>query len=172
MTQKIAVVEAINFLIQSPTYTHRIREITDIIERWSTHPSAYEGELQFLNSLIDVGLENRDAFERLVSLIDSKRKLVPEIKRIDYQRDLMRQRRARMAMAMEVHVLSGNTLASAEDKKLFAATTQARWSEARDAFIQARGSLSWKERNAAAQEFWDKVDRQLDNIIKAYRRKR
>lgn len=172
MVDKSNVVKAVNFLIQSPNYTRLIREITDIIERWDTHPMAYGGELTILNALIDVGLESRTAFENLVSLIDSKRRLLPDIKRIDYQRDLMRERRARVNKAMELHELSGHELGGAADKKQFATDIQARWKKARDEFIKGKGKLSWKERNAAAQEFWDMIDRQLDENIRALRKKR
>ena len=169
---KAEVVKAVNFLIQSPNYTRLIREITDIIERWDTHPMAYAGEMKFLSAMIDVGLESRDAFENLVSLIDSKRKLLPDIKRIDYQRDLMRERRARVNKAMELHELNGQLLPTSADKKQFSTDIQVRWKKARDEFIKAKGKLSWKERNAAAQEFWDLVDRQLDENIRLKRKRR
>jgi len=51
------------------------------------------------------------------------------------------------------------------DRDAFMKQTQARWMEARTKFIQERGSLGWKERNEVGSEFWEMIDRNLDNAI-------
>jgi hypothetical protein len=76
------VTQALNYLIQSEKYSLLIREITDIIERWDIHPMAYDGSLKVLNSLIEVGIQNREVFESLVRLIESRRRLIPTLKRV------------------------------------------------------------------------------------------
>lgn len=172
MSQKSKVVEAVNFLIESPNYTRLIKEMTDIIERWDTHPMVYGGQLAILNAVIDVGLENREAFERLIKLMDEKRKLIPTVKRMDYQRDLMRDRRIRANKAIELHELTHGSMTTSQ-KAQFTKDLQARWRKARDEFIKAKGDLGWAERNAAAGEFWADVDRKLDiNLATARRGKR
>jgi hypothetical protein len=169
---KETVVEAVNLLIQSENYTKLINEITEIIEHWDMHPMAYDGKLKSLNALIDVGLESREAFERIVKLIESKRRLIPALKRVDYQRDLMRDRRARFAKAVELYELStGRSCDTALERQKVIDDLRKRWAKARKEFIEAKGELSWKERNAASGEFWQMIDRTLDENLKASRKK-
>lgn len=166
------VVEAVNYLIQSDNYTRLINEMTEIIEKWDMHPMAYDGSLKCLNALIDVGLESRDAFEKLVDLIERKRKLVPVIKRVDYQRDLMRERRARFAKALEIQELrSGKKFKSAAERKKHSDKLRKQWSEERAKYISAKGKLSWKERNVVSGKFWDHLDATLDKELREARKK-
>lgn len=168
---KQRVVEAVNFLINAPNYAALIREITRIIETWSTHPMAYTGQLRSLNALVDIGLQNRAAFENLVKLIEERRKLLPRTKRTDYQRELMQQRRAREAKAIELHELVYGPIRGAR-RMQFLSDLRTRWGKARTEHIAAKGELSWHERNVAANEFWDMIDRQLDVNVQDARRKR
>ena len=172
MVDKKKVTEAVNFLITSPNYAKLINEMTNIIERWDTHPMAYGGKLSMLNAMIDVGLENRDAFEKLLKLIEGKRKLLPQTKRTDYQRNLMRDRRARLAKAMELAETTTGPMSPAQRKQR-EKELQARWASARTEFIAKKGHLSWAERNNASNEFWQMIDRQLDaNLVAARRQHR
>lgn len=170
-TSRKRIVEAMNLLITSPKYATLINEITSIIERWDTHPMAYSGKLSCLNALVDVGLQSRDAFEKLIKLIEDKRRLIPEAKRVDYQRELMRDRRARLAKALELHEAKSGPLVGAARKKA-ATDIQGRWKVARDRFIADKGNLSWKQRNDAAQEFWEGIDRQLNANLAAAQARR
>ncbi|MDI3307511.1 MAG: hypothetical protein QJR07_10450 [Acetobacteraceae bacterium] len=156
------VLAAVNFLIESNEYARLIKEITDIIERWHTRPMVYADGLECLNALIDVGLESREAFDKLVELIEAKRRLIHEIKRVDYQRKLMQERRARQAKAIELHELVTGKKLSGPERVKFVRDLQARWRKERDAFIRAKGELSWEERNNAANEFWSQVDAKLE----------
>ena len=161
---------ALNLLIQSDKYSMLIKEITDIIERWDTHPMAYDGDLKVLNSLIAVGLENRAAFENLVTLIENRRKLIPTLKRVDYQRTLMQERRARLAKALELHEATVRPFKTPADRARVAEDITTRWAEARKKFVQAKGKLSWKQRNLAVNEFWAGIDAKLDANLKSIRR--
>ncbi len=169
---RTAIVEGLNILIQADNYVPLIREITNIIERWDTHPMAYEGNLKPLNALIEVGLESREAFENLLSLAEQKRKLLPVMRRVDYQRNLMRERRARIAKALELQELTtSKSFKSAKDRDKATREIMQRWGEARKKFIAAKGKLSWKERNVATTAFWETIDTQLDDNLKAARKK-
>lgn len=162
------VVDAVNFLIEAPNYSALIQEMTRIIERWDTHPMAYGGHLACLNAMLDVGLHNREAFERLVALIEEKRKAHPKMRRTDYQRDLMRDRRARLAKALALHELRHGPLRGAA-REAEAKAIQDRWNAAKRQFLEARGKLGWAARNAATNEFWADVDAKLDANLKAAR---
>jgi len=166
------VAEAVNFLILASNYTKLINEITRIIERFDTHPIGFRGKLDCLNALIDVGLADRAAFERLVRLMEARRKLIPDSKRADYQRDMMRERRARMAKALELHELTHHLTLTGAARRMKEREIQTRWRKARDQFIGERGELSWGERNDAAGEFWAKIDAQLDASLALEQQKR
>ena len=171
VVDKHVLVEAVNCLITSDNYTKMINEITEIIEHWDTHPMAYEGQLKPLNALIDVGLESRDAFENLVKLIESKRQLIPPLRRADYQRDLMRERRARFAKALALHAATQGPIKTPAERAKIEGEIRQRWAKARKEFIESRGKLTWKQRNAVANEFWEMIDRQLDDSLRELRRK-
>jgi hypothetical protein len=172
MADRKAIVEAVNYIIVNDRYNQLIREITNIIERWDTHPMAYDGKLKVLNALIDVGLESREAFEKLVALIESRRAQLPDLKRVDYQRDLMRERRARIAKALELHELTQGPITTVKQKEKLTADYTKRWSAARKKFIAGKGKLEWKERNVASGEFWKALDTELDEGLKAARRRK
>lgn len=155
------IVDAVNFLVEAPNYSALIQEITKIIERWDTHPMTYGGHLACLNALVDVGLHNRHAFERLVELIERKRRESPKAKRSDYQRDLMRDRRARMAKALSLHEQRFGPLRGAARMAEMQAI-QERWNRAKAEHLAGKGEMSWAQRNDATSEFWSKIDRQLD----------
>jgi hypothetical protein len=123
-----------------------------------------------LNAVIEVGLQSRDAFERLVKLVEAKRQLIPKARRADYQRNLMRQRRARKAKALELAELSQGKMSKTEARE-YTRGVQDRWNKAKDEFIASKGDLDWKGRNAATNEFWDMIDRQLDQNLRDARRK-
>lgn len=164
-------VEAVNLLIEAPNYAALVREITRIIETWDTHPMAYGGKLACLNALIDVGLHSRDAFERLVTLVEDKRKLLPQVRRVDYQRTLMQERRARMSKAVELHEARHGVLRGAARMAEMQAIQQ-RWADARHTFLQSKGEMSWDQRNEAIKEFWATIDRNLDKNLADARKER
>jgi len=173
MNSKERVVEAVNLLIQAPNYSKLINEVTSILEGWATHPMTYANHLSPLNALIDVGVSDRSAFERLVKLIEEKRKLVPETKRVDYQREYMAERRARIAKAVELREMTHGAFSATERRKAYEKDVTARWAKAREEFIAAKGGLTWAQRHEAAGEFWAGIDATLnDNLATERARKR
>ena len=171
MVDRAKIVEAINILIQCERYAKLVNELTGILETWSEHPMAYAGKLSPLNALLDVGLESRAAFERLIKLAESKRRLRPKQRRQDYQRELMATRRARLAKAIDLEtLLHGEMDAAAKDK--FTKAIQFRWSAARDKFIKGKGELTWDQRNEATQQFWAEIDAKLNSNLENERKKK
>lgn len=162
MVSRAQVTEAVNYLIGSDSYARLVKEMENVIERWHERPMVYAGDLAVLNALIDVGVENREAFNRLIELVEQKRKLLPELRRVDYQRELMRERRAREAKAIELHELTTGRKIVGKERDKFVKELRARWRRERDAYIRSKGKLDWSARNAAANEFWTMVDHKLD----------
>lgn len=171
MVRREDVVAAVNYLIHAKESTTRINEITEVINRWEERPMIYAGHLMVLNALIDIGVEDREAFEKLVKLINDRRKLIPVMRRVDYQRDLMRERRARMAKAVELQELRHGKM-DKKSKARFQKEIAARWSQAQKDYLKKKGKLSWEQRNAARREFWQIIDRNLDENIRAEREKK
>ena len=171
MVRKQDVVEAVNYLIHNKDSTTRIKELEDILDRWEDRPMIYAGHLIPLNALIDIGLEDREAFNRLIQLVYERRKLVPMLKRVDYQRELMRERRARLAKAVELQELRHGKM-DKKTKARFQKEIQERWREAQEQFLRRKGRLSWAERNEARAEFWQMIDKNLDENIRAEREKK
>lgn len=171
MTSKAQVRDAVQLLVDAPNYARIINEMTQIIENWEAHPMAYSGRLMPLNALLEVGLANRNAFEALIQLAEKKRRLVPKLKRVDYQRDLMRERRAREKRALELAELTRGPMAR-EQVSQYLRETRERWNEAKRQHVQAKGKLDWSGRNEATREFWEMIDTQLDRNIQDARRKR
>ena len=170
MVERSKIVEAINLLIACDRYAKLVNELTGILENWDRHPMAYAGKLSPLNALLDVGLESREAFEKLIKLVEAKRKQLPKQRRQDYQRDLMAARRARLAKAIDLEVLLHGEM-DTDAKAKFIKAIHVRWAEARDKFIKAKGELTWEQRNAASQQFWQAIDEKLDANL-AYERKK
>lgn len=166
------VVEAVNYLVAAPNHTSLVAEMTRIIEEWDTHPMVYGGKLACLNALVDVGLHSRAAFEQLIELAAERRKAAPATKRADYQRDLMRERRAREAMALELQELTIGHSLRGSARLAYIEGLRKRWSEAKAEYVKSKGDLTWHERNAAFGEFWAQIDATLEANLKAARRQR
>lgn len=160
--------EAVNLLIASPQYAVLANEMTAIIENWDRKHVVYSGEFACLNSLVDVGVQNRAAFERLLSMVRERRQTQPHTRRIDYQREIMRERRARVAKGLLIYEAAKGKV-SGEKRKQIAAALQKRWSEQRTAYLAARRGLNWQDRNSASADFWAKIDQELDTRLAAAR---
>jgi len=172
LDQKAQIRAAIDYLIDAEQAPRLIREVTALVERWSTRPMYYAGELSILNALIDLGLANREAYDRVIGLIEAKRRLRPEARRVDYQAKIMRERRARQNKALELHALVTGAPVTGKARAAFVKDLLKRWAKERGAFIRAKGELSWADRNAAANEFWAEVDAKLDKNIEEARLKK
>lgn len=154
------LVEAVNLLIEAENYSSLAAEMTRLIEHGSTEVQ-YGMGLAPLNALVELGRTDRNAFERVLVLVEGKRKEDPKSAKRDYQRDIMRERRQRMAKAILLHearvgALKGGARATemAEIRK--------RWTRAKAQYIVDSGATSAEDRRQAVQSFWAMVDRQLD----------
>jgi hypothetical protein len=163
------ITAAVNYLVASPSYAKLVNEMAGIIDRWDTHPMVYGPKLEHLNSLIGVGLQSRDTFDELIKLAARKRRDLPQARRQDYQRELMRARRGRVAKAVALReALFGRMTKFKRDE--YAKDVQLRWAEERSKFLKERGQLSWHQRNEAIAAFWETIDRNLDqNLAEAKR---
>lgn len=167
---KARIAAGLSLLVTSKEFTKRVKQIRDIVADWQGTPLLFGGALEPLNALVDVGLTKPEAFDKLVELAVAKRRQVPAAKRIDYQRDLMREKRERLYKAVKLEELVRGSPVSGQARSKYMRTTQNKWMAERNAFIKAKGNLSWKERNEAANEFWRTVDERLErDLLEAQR---
>lgn len=158
---KQQIADAVNLLIAEDHYTKRLKQITEIVEDWDDSPRVFAAKLSPLNALVDIGLDDMANLQELFTLVESRRKLVPLMKKVDYQRNLMREKRERLARVLKLEeMVRGKPLTPAE-KDRYKMDTNARWSKDKAAYIASKGELSWKARNEATREYWAKIDAQL-----------
>lgn len=171
MADKDERLAAVNMLIYAQDYNKKIRGIRDMIANYDEFPTRFYGVLSPLNSLVDIGLSDQQAFNRIVALIERKRRQAPQAKRRKYQANLMLERRHRLKKAIELQELTKGVM-SEDSRAAYGKALQLRWRQERDAYVKAKGDISWAERNEAASEFWAKIDETLDHNLAEARRRR
>lgn len=159
------IADAVNFLIAEDSYGKRLKQIEDIIENWDDSPRVFAGKLSALNALVDIGLDDRANLSELLALVESRRKLVPLMKKVDYQRHLMREKRDRLMKAVKLEELVRGKALATKERDAYKLNVSKRWVKEKDKFIKEKGQLSWKERNEATRQFWAGVDAQLDRDL-------
>lgn len=162
---KEKVAQGLTILINSQHYARRVRQVLDLVENWEETPMLFAGALSPLNVLVDVGLASKEALNRLLELAESKRRAAPTTKRVDYQRSLMREKRERLAKAVQLEELVRGSPLEGDARERYKLATQSRWMKERNEYIAKKGDLSWKERNTAANEFWAKLDVRLEHEL-------
>ena len=155
--------EAVNYLIEAPDYSARVQEMTRSIENPRSRVD-YTGSLACLNALLDLGSANRDGFERLLKLVEDKRMEEPSTAKKDYQRNIMRDRRKRMAKAILLHEQRAGPLRGAA-RAVEMAAIRTRWAKAKAEYLVKHEPETGGERLDATRDFWAMVDRQLDANI-------
>lgn len=179
MYDKQALLIAINHLVLSERAETHYNLLESLLGLPVDTPVKLTDEAEMLNALLELGREDRDAYGRVMELVDRKRVergwtplLKPEpqgFNRNEYQRDFMYQKRQRERRAVEIE----NMLRPARDKLIgndrleFMRRTSARWKESRDKMMTAArqasgGTLSKDQVSAILKAFWERVDRELD----------
>lgn len=152
-------------LVNSKEFMHRVRQLKEVIANWDRTPMLFGGKLEPLNALIDVGLLKPKALDDLIALAERKRKEVPASKRIDYQRQLMREKRERLQKAVRLEELVRGVPLRGGARTKYMHDVQVRWMNQRADYIRSQGELTWKARNEAAARFWMQVDERLEHDL-------
>jgi hypothetical protein len=87
-------------------------------------------------------------------------------RRNDYQRELMRRRRARIAKALALAELTSGKLKGTERTERVK-SLQSVWAAAREAFIIEAQAVTLAEIHGASRQFWQTLDTRLDTNLKA-----
>lgn len=87
------------------------------------------------------------------------------LRRNEYQKGLMRERRARLAKALTLAELTGGKL-SASAKRERIKSLQSTWSALRTTFIAESGAKTVGEIRSANRQFWTALDARLDENLR------
>lgn len=158
--------EAVNFLIATRDYVALVKEIESIRDNWEDRRVYFGGDKECLNTIVQLAITDEDGYNRVINLINEKRKLVPEAKRNDYQREFMRQLRARVAKAIRIECLiEGRPFFSPDEKRVREQRLKQVWADRKEKFFAEYGNPNWKERNELAKVFWEGVDIELEQML-------
>jgi hypothetical protein len=155
--------QAVEMLIASDEYSSIRREVVDMVS--SDRPKRFADNLETLNSLIELGKDSMEALNNVFSLIERKRRERPSVRKSDYQRDYMRQRRKRIAKAVELESIMRGKAMSPDEKSSFIAAISADWMTKRDKALAQHPEANWTERNRISGDFWQYIDSQLDTEL-------
>lgn len=159
---KEAIKTAVESLIKTARYIEQKKYVLETVEGWSKRQIRFVGNDEALNCLVDLGVESEQALQNIFALVERKRRSVPTAKKVDYQRDYMRQRRKRVMLATKLEeIVSGKRLAG-EERTAFAATLVAEWTKQRELELEKFPTADWKERNEIVADFWETIDRRLE----------
>lgn len=184
--KKAALADAVNSLIQDSDATALYAQMTGVIDLARRGiPVRLTGRSAILNPLVDLAEQDAAAFDRVMTLVDTKRALAnmpvletgeSEPNRKAYMREFMAEKRARQRRLVELW----NQMRSEHDKLRgstrmeFERKHAERWQNEKDARIEqqrnARGRrLTREELTAISAQLWTDVDAELDSLEKFVR---
>jgi len=136
--------------------------VLETVAGWSKRQIRFVGNDEALNCLVDLGVESEEALQNVFALVERKRRSVPTAKKVDYQRDYMRQRRKRVMLATKLEEIVTGKRLSGDERTSFAAALVAEWTKQRELELAKSPTADWKERNEIVAEFWETIDRRLE----------
>lgn len=185
---KQALLESLQFLVSAEDPHGPVTSLEAVLRVARVHPVKLTGELSALNPLLQLALEDREAFEKCKALVDRKREAAgkplawppepPEtFSKAEYQRQLMAKRRERSGRAVDIENLQrderdklvGSRRLDFENHQLKVWGEQLRKILAA-ARTDAGGSISKEHELAIRTKFWDGVDVALDEKEELVRR--
>ena len=187
---KSALLEAANDLIAEERPQAKLEALEVVFEVLRRHPVKLAGSMAVLNPLLTLRSEDPEGWERLKAMIDGFREKAglqpcwpaPKPERFvdrknEYQRAFMLRKRERQSRASEIENMQrepherliGNARLDFERR------VAAQWAAERDATIEvarqrAGGKLSKEESSKLRDQFWDRVDAELDELEAAVRK--
>lgn len=159
---KADIRKAVESLIKTNRYIEQKKYIEETVTMWSKRQIRFVGDDEVLNALVDLGLESQQALDNVFALIERKRRAIPTAKKVDYQRDYMRQRRKRVMLATKLEQIVTGKKFTAEERTEFAAKLVADWTKQRETELAKFPTADWKERNEIVGQFWETIDRRLE----------
>lgn len=178
MTDKHALLEALNTLIQSDDAQHLFNTLTTVAALKTVHPVMMSGDAEVLNPLLTVARSSPDKFAHYMSLVDSKRAeaglplLAPQkddrFDKSAYMREFMYQKRQRQRRAADIENMSrGKDRLIGRSRLDFMDAQAAKWKAELDRRIAAvraahGQNLPRELLDTVRAQFWSWVDESLD----------
>lgn len=159
---------AANYLVRSTRCTRLVNEMNTFIAHWGTAPKVYAGEMAVLNPLIELGAAAPAKYERLMKTIYEARQASGEMRRADYQKELMRRIRQREQKAIQLAEWMRGRRFLPIERIEFVTQQKRMWEHDRIEYIHTHARDQSMTR-AAGQSFWNLIDITLDeNLAKAH----
>lgn len=151
-------------------------------------PVALSGDAAVLNPLLDLASVDKGAYDRVLEVVDDKRKAAgyPPLRQVDqsgfdkrtYMRDFMAHKRLREKRAVLIENLarSDRDQLRGVPRMEFSRVQSAKWKARLDAVTEkvrvAHGGAAPREAlDLAREQFWQTVDQELDAAEEAVRKK-
>lgn len=160
------VEEAVTMLVKAVDYSRVVNEITRTVENARKMASCYP---QCFTALVDLGLRDRDKFEAVLRQVEQERMANPDVRRQDYQRLLMRKRRARFSKMATIEKLKNPTI-TASQLKTHLKTQNKIMNAARDTYIGDHKDDEGFNYSEAVHQFWKITDTGLDDQLAKLRK--
>lgn len=145
---KTKLAEAIAALIRCRNFAARVNQI-----RHGT--TALTGSSAVYRVLRELGRVQPEKFDQVVAYCVSKREK-PAPDRNEYQKHLMRERRARMAKMLATLEQKHGSPFTKEERQRMELMVSAHWMSRRNAYLQEHGTS-----NANVARFWAIIDKEL-----------
>jgi hypothetical protein len=150
--------QALQFLVDSPYGSRHIQRIKALVEKPRALP--FQDEADSLNELLVIGRQSRDVLDKLIDVVEYKRR-----NRGSYQRDFMATKRARERKVIQLESILRDKSLNLDERVLVLKQYYEQWGKAKEEFIVAREPASWMERNEVIREFWAGIDKELDKKL-------
>lgn len=158
--------ETVALLVMATDYSKVVTDLTNTVEAANKIAADYPA---CFRALIDLGLKDRDAFEKVIQRTQQERLTNPDVKRQDYQRLLMRKRRARFAKMSAIARIKEPSATSMRIKAAVKEMNKTMNAE-RAAYMGEHKDDEDFNNSAAVAAYWEDVDKKLDDYLAKLRK--
>lgn len=178
MTEKQLLAEAANTLINDNKAPEMFKTLLDVMGLPPTLPVKLSGEASVLNPLLTMARRDREAFNRVIDLIESKRasrEMSPlrqpetetKFDKNEYQRELMADRRVRQIKALDIENLRRppSSQLIGHPRMEFMRVQQGKWTDQLETLLAAHKTgktMTKAKRQEISAQFWQGIDLQLE----------
>lgn len=149
--------QAVQFLVDSSYFHLHVIKLRNNASK--DKPDLFHDDAEVLNELLDIGRQNPQAMENLIT--------VAEVKRDDrnaYQRQYMAAKRQRDRKVVQLEeLLAGRKLPHDTRVRVLHSQYEV-WNRERDALLRQHEGIGWTERNALLKEFWARKESEIDQL--------
>lgn len=184
-----SLLHAVNILVEAKDAPALYSALMSLLPVARNLGARFGGDRVVLNPLVELALTNPEQFQRVLALIEKKREaaglppLAPppdeSFDKTDYMREFMQQKRERERRAVEIENMMRPeaSILRGRARLDFMQMQSARWNTQREALLtQAReaqgGRLPKEVTHEIITGFWARVDKELDDLEEAAKRKR